>query len=97
MLFLVTWDFVDSSEEGGKRSLDVFSKWKPADGSNFIGFYGYADSSGGCAIIDVDSHQTLAKLTAPFVPWLSFNAKPIITVEESAQISGEALTWLSTI
>ena len=97
MLFSVTWQFTDSSEEGGKRSLNVFQNWKPAEGANFIGFYGYADGSGGIAILDVDSHATLAKVTAPFTPWLAFEARPILPVQESAAIAAEAIAFLDTI
>ena len=29
MLFHVTWEFIDTSEDGIRRSLEVFSKWEP--------------------------------------------------------------------
>ena len=32
MLFHVTWEFIDSSEAGQKRSLQLFSKWQPGPG-----------------------------------------------------------------
>ena len=41
MLFHVTWDFIDRSEMGQKRSLQLFSKWTPGPG-HFQGF----DASG---------------------------------------------------
>jgi len=97
MLFHVTWEFVDSSEEGAKRSLDVFSKWQPPAGAEFRGFYAFADNSGGVAIIEVDSLATLAKTTAPFAPWLRFAATPIIPIEESAAIEGEAAAFRDSI
>jgi len=97
MLFHVTWEYIDSSEEGGKRSLDVFSNWQPPAGAEFNGFYGFADNSGGVAIVEVDSLATLAKTTAPFVPWLRFAATPIMPVEEMAAIEGEAIAFLATI
>jgi hypothetical protein len=97
MLFLVTWDFTDSSEAGAARSLKVFQNWQPAQGAEFKGFYGYADGSGGVAVVEVDSAATLARLTAPFIPWLRFNARPILPVEEAAAISGEALAFLGGI
>jgi hypothetical protein len=93
VLFHVTWEFIDTSEEGEKRSLDVFSKWQPPAGAEFRGFYAFADNSGGIAIIEVDSLATLAKTTAPFSPWLRFAATPIIPIEESAAIAGEAIAF----
>ena len=97
MLFAVSWDFVDTSEEGVKRSLEVFQNWKPAEGAEFKGFFGYADGGGGLAIIEADSSATLARLSSPFVPWLSFTARPILPIEESAAIGLEAIAFRESI
>ena len=91
MLFHVTWDFVDTSEEAVRRNLAFFSQWKPPEGFEFQGFWGFADGSGGVAIVEVDSATTLARTTAPFTPWLRFTATPILPVEASATIAGEAV------
>ena len=93
MLFHLTWEIVDNSEEGAKRSLDLFSKWQPPEGTNFIGFYGNADGSGGVAIMEVDSIATLAKGTAPWTPWLRFMATPILPIEEASAVGNEAIAW----
>ena len=45
MLFHVTWDFVDSSEAGQKRTLELFARWTPGPGQ-FQAFYGFADGGG---------------------------------------------------
>ena len=58
MLFHVTWEFIDTSEEGERRSLAVFAKWEPPAGAEFKGFYGFANGLGGVAIIEVDSAAT---------------------------------------
>ncbi len=97
MLFHVTWEFVDSTEEGARRSLDIFSKWQPAAGADFKGFYQFADSSGGVAIVEVDSAATMARLTAPFAPWLRFAATPILDVQEASQIDAEAMAFRDSI
>jgi hypothetical protein len=97
MLFAVEWEFVDASEDGGRRSLNVFSQWKPPPGAEFKGFYGYADNSGGLAIVEVDSLATLARTTAPFTPWLRFTATPLVSIEESTAISVEAIGFLDSI
>lgn len=93
MLFLVTWDFIDGSEASQKRSLEVFSRWQPPAGTDFQAFYGFADGSGGCAVIDADSASALAEATAPFTPWLRFTAKPILPVQESSAIAGAAIAF----
>ena len=97
MLFHVTWDFVDTSEEGGARSLSVFQNWQPPAGADFKGFYGNADGSGGVAIIEVDSLETLARTTSPFTPWLHFTATPILPIQDSARIAGEALAFINSV
>ena len=91
MLFHVIWEFTDQSEEAFKRSLEIFSKWQPPAGADFKGFYGFADSSGGVAIVEVDSAATLHRATAPFAPWLTFTThadRPDRGV--GAAIAGEA-------
>jgi hypothetical protein len=97
MLFHVTWELIDTSEEGNERSLEVFAKWQPPKGAEFKGFYQFADSSGGFAIIEVDSAATLARTTAPWVPWLAFKATPIIPIEEGTAIEREAIQFLNSV
>jgi hypothetical protein len=97
MLMHVAWEFVDTSEEAEVRSLAVFQGWKPPDGAEFKGFYGFADGEGGVAIIDVDSAATLARTVAPFTPWLRFTARPIHPIEESAAIAGEGIAFRASI
>lgn len=93
MLFMVTWEFIDTSDAGERESLEVFGRWQPPEGADFQAFYGFADNSGGVAIIEVDSAATLARTMAPFVPWLRFSAKPILPIEESAAIGGEGIAF----
>ena len=77
MLFHVQWEFIDTSEEGERRSLKLFSNWQPPAGAEFKGFYGFADGSGGVAIIEVDSAATLSRVTQMWSPWLRFEVTPI--------------------
>ena len=97
MLFHVSWEFVDTSENGNRRSLSVFEKWQPPEGAEFRGFYGFADGSGGVAIIEVDSAATLARTTAPWTPWLRFTSTAIVPIEESAAIAGEGVGFRDSV
>ena len=97
MLFHVSWEFVDTSEEGERRSLAVFAKWQPPAGAEFKGFYGFADGGGGVAIIEADSAATLARTTAPWTPWLRFAATPIVPIEEATGIAGEAVAFRDSV
>ena len=97
MLFHVTWEFIDTSEEGLRRSLAVFAEWQPPAGAEFKGFYGFADGSGGVALIEADSAAALAQTSAPWAPWLKLTATPILPVEESSRIAGEAVGFRDSI
>jgi Protein of unknown function (DUF3303) len=90
VLFHTTWEFIDTSGAAIQRNLAFFSQWEPPDGFDFKGFWGYADGSGGVAIVEVDSAATLARATAAFTPWLRFSTTPILPIEESSAIAGEA-------
>jgi len=90
VLFHTTWEFHPNSEEAIERNLAFFLQWKPPDGFEFRGFWGFADGSGGVAIVETDSAAAIAKATAPFTPWLRFSTTPILPVEEGAAIAGEA-------
>ena len=92
MLFHVTWDFIDTSDAGQKRSLQLFSKWTPGPGQ-FQGFYGFADGGGGVALVEAATAADLAKTVAPWTPFLKFTARPILPIQESSQISGAAAAW----
>jgi hypothetical protein len=97
MLFHVTWEFIDTSEEGGKRSLALFAQWQPPAGADFQGFYGFASGGGGVAIVEAESAEALARTTAPWAPWLRFTVTPIMPIEQSAAIAGEAAAWRDSI
>ena len=97
MLFLVTWDSIDTSEESARRSLEVFSKWQPPAGVEFKGFYSYAEGNGGAAIIEATSAAALTRSMATFIPWLSFDSRAILPIEEWAAISGEAVAFRDSV
>lgn len=97
MLFHVTWEFIDTSEEGSRRTLAVFSSWQPPAGAEFKGFYGTADGRGGVALVEADSAAAIARTTAPWVPWLRFAITPIVPIEESSAIAGEATAFRDSV
>jgi hypothetical protein len=92
MLFHVTWDIIDASEAGQKRSLQLFSKWTPGPGQ-FQAFYGFADGDGGVALIEAASAVDLAKTLAPWTPFLKFTTRAILPIQEFAEISEAAAAW----
>lgn len=97
MLFHVMWEFVDTTEEGERRSLEVFAQWQPPAEAQFQGFYAFADNTGGVALVEVDSAATLTRTTAPWTPWLRFTATPIVPIEESTAINNEAVAFRDSV
>ena len=97
MLFHVTWEFTDTSEEGQRRSLKMFAGWQPPAGVEFKGFYGYATGGGGVAIVEAESAAALAHTTSPWTPWLRFSVTPILPIEESSGIANEAVQYRDSI
>lgn len=92
MLFHVVWEFSDLSEEGQRQTLTHFARWQPGPGQ-FQAFYGFADGRGGVALIEAADAATLARSMAPWTPWLRFEARAVLPVQESAQITAEAAAW----
>ena len=97
MLFHVTWDFTDQSEDAERRSLEVFSNWQPPENAKFQGFYGLADGSGGVALIEADSAATLMRTVSPWTPWLRFTVTPIVPIEEATAIGAEAVAFRDSV
>src|SRR5258708_60896 len=92
MKFLITWELSDTSEEAQEESLGLLSKWQPGP-ATFEAFYGFADGSGGFAIVEADSAATLARTMAPWTPWLDFQAQAILPIEETAAVGAEAIAF----
>ncbi len=97
MLFHVTWQFIDMSEGSERRHVDVFARWQPPAGADFQAYYNFADNSGGVAILDIDSPATLARTTAPWVPWMRFTATPIEPAEQMIAIRREAVAFRDSV
>ena len=100
-LLIVKWTVIAGlglfTEDGERRSLEVFRNWQPPAGAEFQGFYGFVDGTGGVAIIEADSAATVARTTAPWTPWLAFQVTPIIPIEEAVAIAGEAVGFRDSV
>ena len=92
MLFHVTWQFHNPSEESQTRTLSLFQKWTPGAGQ-FQAFYGFVDGTGGVAFIEAANAADLAKTLSPWTADLTFTTQAILPIEETAAINGEGLAW----
>ena len=92
MLFHVTWEYTDSTEAAQKRTLQLFSKWQAGPGQ-FQAFYEFAEGGGGVAFIEVGGTADLAKTLAPWTAFMRFTARPILPIQEAAEIQAAAIAW----
>ena len=92
MLFHVTWQFHNTTEEKQQRTLSLFQKGTPGPGQ-FQAFYGFADGTGGVALSEPADAAELARTLAPWTADLTFTTQAILPSQESAAINGEGLAW----
>lgn len=98
MLFAVTYTPTSGlSEERDKRTLKLFTNWRPPAGVEFKGFYDYADGDGGIAIVEATSAEALLETTAPWATFFVFRARPIVPVEKTTPILEKAFAWRDSI
>ena len=95
MRFLVTWQVHGSSEADAARILALFAKWKPP--VELRDWSGFADGSGGMAIVDTDDVEVLSAVSAPWSPWLSFTMRPLAPIERTAAVLAEARAFRASV
>ena len=98
MLFAVTWVNRDgSTEEREKRSLKLFTNWKPPAGFDFKAFYDYVDGNGGIAIVEATSAEVMFEVFAAWGVFFEFTVRPIVSTEESTPILEKAFAWRDSV
>lgn len=94
MKYVVAWEVrANASEEVQSRSLQVFGKWSPAEGTNFVQFVGRVDGRGGFAVVETDDVALIARDMAVFSAFFDMSVYPVLDIQESAQIAGEAVDF----
>ncbi len=97
MKYVVAWEGrAGKSEELQARSLQVFSKWSPAEGTDFLEFVGRVDGRGGFAVVETDDITLIARDMAIFTAFFDMSVYPVLDIQESARISGEAVEFRAT-
>lgn len=98
MLFAVTWTPRGTlTEERDKRTLKLFTNWKPPAGFDFKGFYDYVDGSGGIALVEATSAEVMFETFAPWATFFEFTVKPIVPVDRSTPIVEKAIAWRDSV
>jgi hypothetical protein len=99
MKYVVAWEpRRNASEEALDRSLQIFGKWSPAEGSNFLEFFGRVDGGrvdgrGGFALVETEDITSIARDVAVFNVFFDFNVYPVVDVQESARITAQAVDF----
>jgi hypothetical protein len=94
MKYVLTWELRPNySEDQDERSLEVFSRWSPAEGTNFLEFVARVDGRGGFAVVETDDVTLIARDVAVFTAFFDFNVYPVMDARESAQMVGDAIEF----
>ena len=94
MKYVVAWELrATASEEVQARSLQVFGKWSPAEGTNFLQFVGRVDGRGGFAVVETEDVALIAHDMAVFSAFFDMSVYPVLDVQEAARIGGEAVQF----
>jgi Protein of unknown function (DUF3303) len=94
MKYVIAWELpANASEEMQARSLQVFGKWSPAEGNNFLQFLDRVDGRGGFAVVETEDPTLIARDTAIFGVFLNMNVYPVLDIEEGTRIMNEAVEF----
>jgi hypothetical protein len=97
MLFAVIYTARALTEAQEKRSLELFTNWKPPSGYEFKNHYAFADGSGGIGLVEAKSAAALLEAHTPWVTFFDFKTVPLVEVSESVPISQKVLRWRESI
>ena len=98
MKYVVTWENrANASEEADARSLQVFGKWTPSQGTDFVQFVWRVDGRGGFAVIETEDVTLTARDTAIFGAFFDFSVYPVLDAQEAARIAGEAVEFRQSV
>jgi hypothetical protein len=93
MKYVVAWEARVASEEIQARSLQVFSKWAPSEGTTFVQFVGRVDGGGGFAVVETDDITLVARDMAIFSAFFEMSVYPVLDIQQSAQIGAAAVEF----
>jgi Domain of unknown function (DUF3303) len=95
MRFLITWSMVGGSEVEQARILALFGAWTPP--IELTEWSGFADGDGGMCIAETDDAERLAAVTAPWTPWLRFTVRPLLPIQQTAEVMSAAAGFWTTV
>ena len=102
MKFMVSWTTRDGgsaaeNEAAARRGLQLFSKWSPKEGQNFLAFVTRLDGNGGYALVETDDAVGLLDGPSKFGTLFEFQVTPVIDITEGVPVANEAIEWRDSI
>ncbi len=98
MLFAVLYTSRAHGDEArDRRTNQMLAAWKPPAGSDFKAWYDFADGSGGVALIETSSAEVMLEAIAPWMTFIDFSIKPVVSVEASTPIFAKAAAWRDSL
>ena len=98
MKYVVTWENrSNTTEETAARSLQVFGKWAPHEGSTFKEFLSRVDGRGGFAVVETDDPSLVLRDTALFGAFFDFSVYPVLEIADATAIEMETVEHLHSI
>jgi hypothetical protein len=98
MKYVVSWQPKSTeSEEVQARSLQVFSKWSPTEGTTYLQFLGRIDGTGGFAVVETDDPALVARDVSIFSAFFDFNVYPVLDIQEAARIGAGAIEFRQSV
>jgi Protein of unknown function (DUF3303) len=94
VLFGVVYRVRDASEEGQKRSLQLFTSWQPP--VEFKGHWAFS-TGGGMAIVEADGAAAIVEAVSAFTPFLDFTVEPVVAIEEAVPIFMKVNGWRDSV
>ena len=97
MLFALTYVARNVTEETEKRSLSLFTNWRPPAGYEFKSHYAFGDGSGGVAIVEASSSAAILEAHGPWGPFFEFKIIPIVEIEKAVPVFQRVQAWRESI
>jgi hypothetical protein len=97
MLFMATYKpRGDWSEATGKRSLQLFTSWKPPAGFEFKSHYA-SPTGGGFFLAEVNSPAAALEAMSPFGSFFDFEITPVVDMMEAVPIIQRTNAWRDSV
>jgi hypothetical protein len=98
MKYVISWvNRANATEQTAARSLQVFSKWTPSEGTDFKEFVQRVDGRGGYAVVETDDPALIVRDTALFGSFFDFTVEPVLEIADATAINMEMVALLESI